>query len=155
VHERRQTLNRHSRKLELDLGRPPTHEELAEASGLQLKHVEEALSVAEARASLNSPVGDDDSELGDLFADENADDPEQVAETALRARAVREALGQLPERERRILELRFGLDGEPQSLEAIGAELGLTRERIRQLETQAMANLSEILGASEELALAA
>jgi RNA polymerase primary sigma factor len=155
VHERRQTLNRHSRKLELDLGRPPTHEELAKASGLQLKHVEEALSVAEARASLNSPVGDDDSELGDLFADENADDPEQVAETALRARAVREALGELPVRERRILELRFGLDGEPQSLEAIGAELGLTRERIRQLETQAMANLSELLGASEELALAA
>jgi RNA polymerase primary sigma factor len=155
VHERRQTLNRHSRKLELDLGRPPTHEELAQASGLALKHVEEALSVAEARASLNSPVGDDDSELGDLFADENADDPEQVAENALRARAVRGALGELPERERRILELRFGLDGEPQSLEAIGAELGLTRERIRQLETQAMANLSELLGPSEELALAA
>jgi RNA polymerase primary sigma factor len=155
VHERRQTLNRHSRKLEVDLGRPPTHEELAKASGLELRHVEEALSVAEARASLNSPVGDDDSELGDLFADENADDPEQVAETALRARAVREALSELPERERRILELRFGLDGEPQSLEAIGAELGLTRERIRQLETQAMADLSELLGASEELALAA
>jgi RNA polymerase primary sigma factor len=155
VHERRQTLNRHSRKLEVDLGRPPTHEELAKASGLELKHVEEALSVAEARASLNSPVGEDDSELGDLFADENADDPEQVAENALRARAVREALSQLPERERRILELRFGLDGEPQSLEAIGAELGLTRERIRQLETQAMAHLSELLGASDELALAA
>jgi len=155
VHERRQTLNRHSRKLELELGRPPTHEELAQASGLALKHVEEALSVAEARASLNSPVGDDDGELGDLFADENADDPEQVAEHALRARAVREALGELPERERRILELRFGLDGEPQSLEAIGAELGLTRERIRQLETQAMANLSELLGAAEELALVA
>ena len=155
VHERRQTLNRHSRKLELDLGRPPTHEELAKASGLELKHVEEALSVAEARASLNSPVGDDDSELGDLFADENADDPEQVAENALRARAVREALSELPERERRILELRFGLDGEPQSLEAIGAELGLTRERIRQLEKQAMAHLSDLLGASEELALAA
>jgi RNA polymerase primary sigma factor len=156
VHERRQTLNRHSRKLELDLGRPPTYEELAKATGLALKHVEEALSVAEARASLNSPVGDEDSELGDLFADENADDPEELAEDSLRARAVREALSQLPERERRILELRFGLDGEPQSLEAIGAELGLTRERIRQLETQAMANLSELLGASEaDLALAA
>jgi RNA polymerase primary sigma factor len=155
VHERRQTLGRHSRKLELELGRPPTHEELAKATGLALKHVEEALSVAEARASLNSPVGEDDSELGDLFADENADSPEELAETALRARALREALSQLPERERRILELRFGLDGEPQSLEAIGAELGLTRERIRQLETQAMANLSELLGASEELALAA
>jgi len=156
VHERRQTLNRHSRKLELDLGRPPTHEELAKATGLALKHVEEALSVAEARASLNSPVGDDDSELGDLFADENADDPEELAEKALRARALRDALARLPERERRILELRFGLDGEPQSLEAIGAELGLTRERIRQLEAQAISNLSDLLGASEdELQLAA
>jgi RNA polymerase primary sigma factor len=155
VHERRQTLNRHSRKLELDLGRAPTHEELAESTGLALNHVEEALSVPESRASLNSPVGDDEGELGDLFADENADDPEAAAEDALRARAVREALAQLPERERRILELRFGLDGEPRSLEAIGAELGLTRERIRQLETQAMANLGELLGAEDELALAA
>ena len=63
---------------------------------------------------------------------------------------MREALADLPERERRILELRFGLDGEPQSLEAIGAELGLTRERIRQLETYAIAKLSDLLGASED-----
>ncbi len=160
VHERRQTLNRHARKLETELGRPATPEELAKASGLKLQHVEEALSVPEARASLNSPVGDDDGELGDLFADENADDPEALAEDALRSLAVREALAQLPERERRILELRFGIDGEPQSLEAIGAELGLTRERIRQLETQALARLTEDLGAlapeeEDELAIAA
>ena len=160
VHERRQTLNRHARKLETELGRPATPEELARASGLKLQHVEEALSVPEARASLNSPVGDDDGELGDLFADENADDPEAVAEDALRSLAVRQALAQLPERERRILELRFGIDGEPKSLEAIGAELGLTRERIRQLETQALARLTDDLGAlapkdEDELAIAA
>ena len=160
VHERRQTLNRHARKLETELGRPATPEELAKASGLKLQHVEEALSVPEARASLNSPVGDDDGELGDLFADENADDPEAVAEDALRSLAVRQALAQLPERERRILELRFGIDGEPKSLEAIGAELGLTRERIRQLETQALARLTDDLGAlapkdEDELAIAA
>src|SRR5947199_2580667 len=142
VHERRQTLRRHARKLEPELGRPPTNEELAKSTGLRLQHVEEALSVPESRASLNSPVGDDDAELGDLFADEQAEDPEAVAEQALRARALREALTDLPERERRILELRFGLDGDPQSLEAIGAELGLTRERIRQLERQALASLS-------------
>jgi len=136
VHERRQTLSRHARKLETELGRPPTEQELAKSTGLKLQHVEEALSVPESRASLNSPVG--------------ADDPEEVAENALRARAVREALADLPERERRILELRFGLDGEPQSLEAIGAELGLTRERIRQLETHAIAKLSDLLGASED-----
>ena len=150
VHERRQTLSRHARKLETELGRPPTEQELAKSTGLKLQHVEEALSVPESRASLNSPVGDEDGELGDLFADEHADDPEEVAENALRARAVREALADLPERERRILELRFGLDGEPQSLEAIGAELGLTRERIRQLETHAIAKLSDLLGASED-----
>jgi RNA polymerase primary sigma factor len=83
-----------------------------------------------------------------------------VAEDALRSLAVRQALAQLPERERRILELRFGIDGEPKSLEAIGAELGLTRERIRQLETQALARLTDDLGAlapkdEDELAIAA
>src|SRR5438094_6586487 len=150
VHERRQTLNRHARKLETELGRPPTHEELAKASGLKLQHVGEALSVPEARASLNSPVGDDDgNEFGDLFADENAMSPEELAEDALRARAVREALADLPDRERRILELRFGIDGDPQSLEAIGTELELTRERVRQLETQALARLTDSLGSLE------
>jgi RNA polymerase primary sigma factor len=156
VHERRQTLARHARRLEPELGRPPTHEELAKASGIALKHVKEALDIAEARVSLNSPVGDDDGEFGDLFADSGADDPEELAEDALRARAVRDALADLPERERRILELRFGLVGEPQSLEAIGAELGLTRERIRQLEREALAKLEGTLGGLEdELAIAA
>ena len=160
VHERRQTLQRHARRLELELGRPATHEELAKASGLALRYVEEALGVAEARVSLNQPVGDDESsELGDLFADASAEDPEEEAEGALRRRAVREALAELPERERRILELRFGLDGEPHSLEAIGQELKLTRERIRQLEQQALAKLTDSLGAAaprdDELARAA
>jgi RNA polymerase primary sigma factor len=155
VHERRQTLQRHARKLEPELGRPATHEELAKASGLALKHVEEALSVAEARASLNTPVGEDDGELGDLFADENADRPDELAEDALRRRAVRDALEELPERERRILELRFGLDDDPQSLEAIGRELQLTRERVRQLEAQALESLTELLGSENELSIAA
>ena len=150
VHERRQTLNRHARKLETELGRPPTEKELAKSTGLKLQHVEEALSVPEARASLNSPVGDEDgSEFGDLFADEAAGSPEELAEDALRARAVREGLAQLPERERRILELRFGIDTDPHSLEAIGAELELTRERVRQLEAQALARLTDTLGALE------
>jgi RNA polymerase primary sigma factor len=156
VHERRQTLRRHASKLELELGRPATPEELSNASGIELQHVKEALDVAEARVSLNAPVGEDDTdELGDLFADSGADDPEASAEDALRARAVREALKDLPERERRILELRFGLDGEPQSLEAIGRGLHLTRERVRQLEAQALANLGKVLGDEDELALAA
>jgi RNA polymerase primary sigma factor len=161
VHERRQTLQRHARKLEPELGRPATHEELAKSTGLSLTHVEEALGVAEARVSLNSPVGDDDGgELGDLFSDTSAADPAEEADAALRRRAVREALAELPERERRILELRFGLEGDPQSLEAIGRELHLTRERVRQLEAQALASLEGTLGGvapvdEDELAVAA
>ena len=156
VHERRQKLARHARKLEVELGRPATHEELAEATGLSLVHVDEALGVPEARVSLNQRVGKtEEGELGDLFADDNADDPGELADESLRRRAVRDALAGLSERRRRVLELRFGLDGEPKSLEAIGAELGLTRERIRQLESEALAELAETLGDVDELALAA
>jgi RNA polymerase primary sigma factor len=151
VHERRQKLGRHARRLEAALGRPPTHEELAEASELPLQHVEEALGVPDARVSLNQQVGSEgDSELGDLFADDNADDPGELAEASLRRRQVRRAVAELPERERRILELRFGIDCEPCSLEVIGTELGLTRERIRQLEGEALAKLAETLGDLEE-----
>ncbi len=156
VHERRNKLAAAARKLEPTLGRPATHEELAEASGLSLLHVDEALDVAEARVSLNRPVGsEDDGELGDLFADEHADDPQEVADEFLRGQAVRLALAELPELERRILELRYGIDGEPHSLEAIGAELGISRERIRRLEGEALETLSESLGEGDELALSA
>jgi RNA polymerase primary sigma factor len=158
VHERRQTLARHARRLEPELGRRPTHEELAKATGLSLKHVDEALSVVDTPVSLNQGVGaEGETELGDLFADENADDPRELAEESLRRRAVRTALAELPERERRLIELRFGLDCEPQSLESIGAELGLTRERVRQLEASALDKLAASLGGGDddELALAA
>ena len=155
VHERRNKLRAAARKLEPTLGRPATHEELAEATGLSLLHVEEALDVVEARVSLNRSIGsDDDGELGDLFADENAESPEERAHEYLRGRAVRLALAELPELERRILELRYGLDGEPHSLESIGAELGISRERIRRLEGQALETLAESLG-DGELALSA
>ena len=80
VHERRQTLKRHSRRLEVELGRVPTNEELAEVSGIELKHVEEALGIVEARVSLNQRLGgDDNAELGELFADDGADDPSELA----------------------------------------------------------------------------
>ena len=156
VHERRNKLAAAARKLEPQLGRPATYDELAEATGLSLLHVEEALDIVEARVSLNRPVGSDaDGELGDLFADENADDPEEAAGEYMRSRAVRLALAELPELERRILELRYGLDGEPHSLEAIGAELGISRERIRRLEGEALDTLAETLGDGDELALSA
>src|SRR5262249_37495324 len=128
-------------------GREATKDELAEATGLPIQHVDEALGAAQASVSLNQTVGaDDEGELGDLFADREAADPFDEAEESLRRQGVRRALDALPERERRrrILELRSGLEGGPWTLEAIGHELDLTRERVRQLEGQALARLSAL-----------
>ena len=145
VVERQQKLSRAARRLEVELGREATKEELAEATGLPLQHVEEALSAASASVSLNQTVGaDDEGELGDLFADREAPDPFDEAEESLRRQNIRKALDALPERERRILELRFGFEGEPWTLEAIGHELDLTRERVRQLEGQALSRLAAL-----------
>jgi RNA polymerase primary sigma factor len=147
VHERRIKLSRHANQLETKLGRPATREELAEATGLSLLHVDEALDIAEAPVSLNQSVGsEDDGELGDLFGDPTADDPAEEAAEAYQRMAVRRALATLPERQRRILELRFGFDGEAASLETIGKELGITRERVRQLERKGMERLARELG---------
>src|SRR3954451_2314769 len=145
VVERQQKLSRAARRLEVELGREATKAELAEATGLPIQHVEEALGAAQASASLNQTVGaDDEGELGDLFADREAADPFDEAEESLRRQGVRRALDALPERERRILELRFGFEGEPWTLEAIGNELDLTRERVRQLEGQALSRLGAL-----------
>ena len=145
VVERQQKLGRAARRLEVELGREATKDELAEATGLPIQHVDEALGAAQASVSLNQTVGaDDEGELGDLFADREAADPFEEAEESLRRQGVRRALDALPERERRILELRFGFEGEPWTLEAIGHELDLTRERVRQLEGQALARLSAL-----------
>jgi RNA polymerase primary sigma factor len=143
VVERQQKLSRAARRMELELGREPTRDELAEATALPMQHVDEAMNAAQASVSLNQAVGsEDEGELGDLFADREALDPFDEATESLRKQGVRRALDALPERERRILELRFGFDGDPWTLEAIGAELGLTRERVRQLESQALARLA-------------
>ncbi len=161
VHERRVKLARLARQIEAEHGREPTNEELAEAAGFELQHVEEALGAVEASVSLNQAVGaDGDGELGDLFADPSAPDPAEEAGETLRRQAVRAAVRTLPELERRVLELRFGFDGEQQSLEAIGLELGITREQVRRLERDAFtsleAELKDAVGAaSDELANAA
>ena len=153
VHERRLKLSRVAGKLRTQLGREPTREELAEAAELSPQHVDEALDAAEAPVSLNQSVGvEDEGELGDLFSDPLAADPEDEAVDSLRRQEVRRALGRLPERERRVLELRFGLDGDPQPLETIGKELGISRERVRQVEGEAMAQLAELLGGVEACA---
>jgi len=151
VHERRLKLARVRGRLRTQLGREPTREELAEAAELSLQHVDEALDAAEAPVSLNQRVGtEEEGELGDLCSDPLAADPEDQAVDSLRRLEVRRALSRLPERERRVLELRFGLDGDPQPLETIGKELGISRERVRQVESAAMGQLAEILGRPSE-----
>ena len=146
VNERRVKLARAQSRLEAQLGRKPTREELAEEAELELVHVEEALDAVEANVSLNRPIGsEEDGEFGDLFNDESAESPEEEAVESLRRHEVRRAIASLPERQRRIVELRFGIDGEPKALEAIGKELGITRERVRQLEAEALARLQDKL----------
>jgi RNA polymerase primary sigma factor len=145
VVERQQKLSRAARRLEVELGREPTKDELAKATGLPIQQVEEALSAASASVSLNQAVGaDGEGELGDLFSDREAPDPFDVADESLRRQNIRKALDALPERDRRIVELRFGLEGKPWTLEAIGLELNLTRERVRQLEGQALKRLAAL-----------
>jgi RNA polymerase primary sigma factor len=152
VHERRAKLARLGRTFEVQHGREPTLDELCELSGYEEQHVVEAMGVAEASVSLNQTVGEDgDSELGDLFADPDARDPAEEAGDTLRQEAVRAALRTLPEREQRILELRFGFDGEQQSLDAIARELHISRERVRYLEQQALARLAGELDGTVEL----
>jgi RNA polymerase primary sigma factor len=142
VDERRNKLGRVRQRFEATHGREPTLEELAEAGGMSVTHAQEALDAVDASVSLNQQFGDDGAELGDLFADPGSVDPEAAAVDALRGLAVRQVLQKLPERERRIIELRFGFDGEMMPLEAIGRELGITRERVRQLERDALERLA-------------
>ena len=146
VQERRIKLNRASAELQAKLGREATPEELAHATRLKLEHVIEALDAVDS-VSLNQGLGSDgDSELGDLFADESSVDPAEEAVESVRRQRVQRAVADLPDRQRRIVELRFGFDSEPASLETIGKELGLTRERVRQLESDALARLQLALG---------
>jgi RNA polymerase primary sigma factor len=153
VQERRIKLNRASAELQAKLGREATVDELADATRLKVEHVVEALDAVDS-ISLNQGLGSDgDSELGDLFADETSLDPAEEAVDSLRRQRVQRAVAELPERQRRIIELRFGFGGESASLETIGKELGLTRERVRQLESEALMRLHLELG--DELASAA
>jgi len=146
VHERRLKIARIRRQFEVEHGREPTLEELVRLTGYEQQHVEEALAAVEASVSLNQTVGtDEDAELGDLFSDPDALDPLEEAGDTLRREAVRGALQTLPELERRILELRFGFDGEQQSLDAIARELRVSRERVRELEQRALGQLGPVL----------
>jgi len=145
VLERRRKVEVAERRLEAELGRSPTRAELAEAAGVPLSRVDEAYGLARTTLSLNQTFGADGepTELGDLLPDTRADSPEDELEQLQRRRTVHRALMALPERERLILDHHYGLTGEAQTLQEIGRQLGLTRERVRQLEAHALAMLSQ------------
>jgi RNA polymerase primary sigma factor len=127
--------------LKVEMGRDPKPHEIAEKAGVALDKVELALGVAHT-VSLEQPVGVDGAMLGDFITDDDAADPLQVAEQLDIANRLRESIVRLPDREGRILALRYGFyDGVPHTLEEIGEEFKLTRERIRQLEKLALCRL--------------
>ncbi|MEN8234828.1 MAG: sigma-70 family RNA polymerase sigma factor [Actinomycetota bacterium] len=127
--------------LKAELGRDPKPEEIAEEAGVDVMKVELALSVADT-VSLEQPIGEDGAQLGDFIEDEEAVDPVRVTEELDIANSLRKSIERLPEREGRILALRYGFyDGVPRTLEEIGDEFDLTRERIRQLEKLALCRL--------------
>jgi RNA polymerase primary sigma factor len=144
IFERAQKIARAERDLTLKLERPPTDEEVAPTAKLSLKHVREVRAAARAVASLDRPLGEgSDTAFGDIVAADKSDVEEEVV-VGLSEHALRGAVEKLPDREKYVIKLRYGLDGErdPKSLEQIGRELGLTRERVRQIETQALERLA-------------
>ena len=134
-------MRRARQRFEVHHGRAPTVEELAEAAQLELGHAQEALEAVEVSASLNQTIGDGDQELGDLFADNLADDPVELAGASLERRRLRDALAQLDERERRVLELRFGIGSEPCTLAETARRTGSDVPGVRRLERRALDRL--------------
>ncbi|HVL94234.1 MAG TPA: sigma-70 family RNA polymerase sigma factor [Solirubrobacteraceae bacterium] len=146
VVRRQRKLARAEAQLAAQLDRPPTDAELARASGLTLEEIAAVRDSARTVASLDRQVGDgaDDAALGELLGDE-APPPEEIVERALEAEALRAALADLPDRERAVVGLRYGLGGaEPAPLREIGQRLGLTPERVRQIESAALLRLGRM-----------
>ena len=131
------------RQLLQELGREPTIEEVAQRVELPIERVREILRINQDTVSLEQPVGDeDDFNLSDLIEDRGAVVPDDAATRSLLDAAVREALGHLSEREQDVVRLRFGLDdGKIRTLEEVGKEFGVTRERVRQIESKTLAKL--------------
>jgi len=142
--ERQQKISRAERELTAKLERAPSDEEVAKSAKLPLKQVREVRNAARAVASLDRPIGsENDTAMGDLIASES--DVAKEVEVSLQETALHQALADLPEREQEIVRLRYGLNGDsdPKSLEEIGRRLGLTRERVRQIEARALQRLAE------------
>jgi RNA polymerase primary sigma factor len=143
--ERMQKMNRAERTLWMELGREPTLDEIADEASLPIEQAREVRAAARASASLDQPVGDqEDAVFGDFVAGDEPL-PEERVEGALRSQALAIALQALGERERQVLVLRYGLvDEEPKTLEEIGKRLGLTRERVRQIELDSLRRLANL-----------
>jgi len=143
--ERLQKINRADRQLWTQLGREPTLEEIADEASLTVQQVLEVRAAARASTSLDAPVGDgEDAVFGDFVAGDEPL-PEETVELNLRSEALRHALASLPQREREVVVMRYGLTGaEPQTLEEIGRRLGLTRERVRQIKLESLRRLASL-----------
>ena len=142
--DRERKISKAERELHTKLGRAPTLEEIAKEAKLPLKQVREVQEAARAVTSLDRPLGSEsDTTMGELVSGEDAP-PEEELEVSFRTDALRRAIAELPDRQQDVLKLRFGLDGDPNpmSLEQIGKTLGLTRERVRQIEIQALERLA-------------
>jgi RNA polymerase primary sigma factor len=141
--EKLNRIGRAERKLMTGLGREPTADEIAEVSGIEPEAVESIRRFAQTPVSLEMPVGDEDQfEFGQLIPDEQAESPYERAVETLTSQALRESLENLSYRERRVLELRYGLgDQLPRTLDEVGRTFNVTRERIRQIERQALERL--------------
>jgi len=151
VVEKLNRIGRAERQLVTALGREPTAEEIAEVTGIEPEEIESIKRSARAPISLEKPVGDEQqSEFGQFIADEQAESPYERAVEILREDALRDALANLSYRERRVLELRYGLGGEPpRTLDEIGRTFNVTRERIRQIENQSLKKLQTLRGAQQ------
>jgi RNA polymerase primary sigma factor len=143
VVEKLNKIVRSERKLRAELCREPTAVEIALDLDLPLDEVEQIMRSSQTPVSLEKPVGDEEeSEFGHFLTDENIPLPDEVAETAMRRETLQKILGTLSHRERRVLELRYGLDGEhPRTLDEVGRTFNVTRERIRQIENQSLKKL--------------
>jgi RNA polymerase primary sigma factor len=151
VVEKLNKIGRAERKLVTEFGRAPTAEEIAEVTGVEPEEVESIKRSAQAPVSLEKPVGDEEeSEFGQFIADERAESPYERAAEILTKEALREALENLSYRERRVLELRYGLGGEhPRTLDEVGRTFNVTRERIRQIENQSLKKLQSLAEAQK------
>jgi RNA polymerase primary sigma factor len=149
VVEKLNRILRSERKLRAERGREPTTEEIARDLDMTSDEVEQIRRSAQVPVSLEKPVGDDDeSEFGHFLADDSTPLPDELAETTLQREALRTILGALSERERRVLELRYGLDGQqPRTLDEVGRAFNVTRERIRQIEHQGLKKLRALADA--------